>query len=47
MEESARRPKGASRIGKAAEGSAVETEFLRSVVSKLEEDVILGRLHPR
>src|SRR5579862_1938340 len=47
MEESARHPKGDSRIGRAAEGSAVETEFLRIVVSKLEEDVILGRLHPR
>ena len=47
MEQSARHPKGDGRIGKAVEGSAVETESLRMVVSKLEEDVILGRLHPR
>src|SRR5277367_5929443 len=47
MEQSARHPKGDGRFAKAVEGSAVETESLRMVVSKLEEDVILGRLHPR
>ncbi|HTW26028.1 MAG TPA: GntR family transcriptional regulator [Acetobacteraceae bacterium] len=40
-------PRPGKADGGRADGATVESESLRNVVSRLEEDVILGRLHPR